>query len=178
MLTKLVVAGMVSVAILAATAPSRGAHAQYPPPNGNCVITTSASAVAAGGSVTITVTVRDASGNPQSGVPVPVNITRQPGSDASLTLGNSTTDANGKVQGTLKLGATGGSVEVTASPPGMSCKATVTVGTTTVASEVGLPNTGEGSSAGGAGSMLWISLALAAAGAFVAGVAIRRTSRG
>lgn len=177
MLTKLVVAGMVSVAILAATAPTRGARAQYPPPNGNCVITTSASAVASGGSATVTVTVRDGNGNPQANVPVPVNITRQPAADASLTLGNSTTDANGVVTGTLKLGTTGGSVEVTASPAGMSCKATVTVGTTTVAPEVALPNTGAGSSSGGTASIIWVTLAVAAAGAFVAGIGLRRTSR-
>ena len=177
MRTKLIVAGMVSVAILAATAPSRGAHAQYPPPNGNCVIVTSASASAPGGSVNVTVTVRDGNGNPSANVPVPVNVTRQPGTDASVTVGSSTTNASGVVSGTLKVGTTGGAIDVTASPAGMSCKATVTVGASAVASEVALPNTGAGSSSGGTSSIVWASLMLAVAGAFVAGMGLRRTSR-
>jgi hypothetical protein len=177
MLMKLFVAGMVSVAILAATAPARGARAQYPPPTGNCVIVTSASAVASGGSVTVTVTVRDGNGNPVANIPVPVNITRQPGTDASITLVNSTTDANGQVTGTLYVGTTGGQVEVTASPAGLSCKATVTVGTITTAPGVLLPSTGAGIGSGRALSAIGVSLSLAAAGAFVAGIGLRRRSR-
>ena len=177
MLTRLIVAGTVSVAILAAWAPARGANAQYPPPNGNCVIVTSASAAVQGGSVTVTVTVRDGNGNPQANVPVPVNVTRQPGSSASVTMDSSTTDASGTVRGTLHVGTTGGTVEVTASPAGMSCKATVTLGTTTVAPQVALPATGAAHEPDNIGSTLWASVALAAAGAFVAGVGFRRTSR-
>ena len=177
MLTKLVVAGMVSVAILTATAPTRGAHAQYPPPTGNCVIVTSASSAAAGGSVDVTVTVRDGNGNPSANVPVPVNVTRQPGADASVTVGSSTTDASGAVSGALNVGTTGGAIDVTASPAGMSCKATVTVGTAAVAREVALPNTGAGSSPNGNAAFVWVSLIFGAAGALVAGMSLRRRSR-
>jgi hypothetical protein len=177
MFVKLVSAGIISMAILAATVATQSAHAQYPPPTGNCVIVTSASSAAAGGAVQVTVTVRDGNGNPSANVPVPVSVTRQPGGDASVTVGNSTTDASGSVSGTLNVGTTGGAVDVTASPEGISCAATVTVGESAIAPEVALPNTGVEASSGGPGALLWASLALAAAGALVAGFGLGRTAK-
>jgi len=174
MLTKLIVAGIVSVAILAATAPARGVHAQYPPPTGNCVIVTSATSAAPGSTVTVTVTVRDSNGNPSPNVPVPLNVTRQPGGDASVTPGSATTDANGMVSGTLKVGTTGGAIDVTASPAGFSCKASVTTGTSTVASDVALPNTGAGDTTGSSTASVVLASLMLTAGAAVAAVGLRR----
>jgi hypothetical protein len=177
MFMKLVSAGITSMAILAATAATNGVHAQYPAPTGNCVIETSASSAAAGGSVQVTVTVRDGNGNPSANVPVPVNVTRQPGADASVAFPNATTDANGSVSGTLNVGTTAGAVDVTANPAGMSCAATVTVGQSASAPEVALPNTGAGTASGGSEFILWAAMALAGAGALVAGFGLGRTAK-
>ena len=175
MLRKLVVAGIVSVAVLGAMVFTQGAHAQYPPPVGNCVIVTSATSAVAGGSVNVTVTVRDGNGNLQSGVPVPLNVTRQPGTGASVNPSSGTTNTNGVVTGVLNVGPTGGAVDVTASPAGMSCSATVTVGAQAVESQVALPNTGTGAGAGSATPILLASILLAAAGAVAAGIGLRRS---
>lgn len=175
MLMKLVVAGVVSVAVLTVAVSTRGAHAQYPPPVGNCVIVTSGTSAPGGGSVNVTVTVRDGNGNLQSGVAVPLNVTRQPGTGASVTPPSGTTDASGVVTGVLNVGSTAGAVDVTASPAGMSCSATVTVGTQAVESQVALPNTGTGGSAADATTILFASILLLAAGAVVAGIGLRRS---
>jgi hypothetical protein len=175
MLTKLTIAGMISVAVLAAASRAGSVSAQYPPPTGNCVITTSATTSAPGSTVTITVTVRDENGNPVANVPVPLSITKQPGNDASVTAGSTTTDAQGKVTGTLNLGSTGGIVEVTATASGVACSASVTAGTAAVAPAVALPSTGAGAIAGGDAMPRGIvAMLLAGIGAVVAGAAVRR----
>ena len=179
MLTRLTIAGMISVAVLAATVHAAGVSAQYPPPTGNCVITTSATAGAPGSTVTVTVTVRDSNGNPAANVPVPLNVTKQPGTGASVTPANATTDASGVATGTLTLGSTGGLVEVTASPSGVSCKASVTAGTAAVAAGVNLPSTGDGATASSTAlPHLLAALLLAGAGAVVVGAGLRRSARG
>jgi len=178
MLTKLTIAGMISVAVLAAASRAGSVSAQYPPPTGNCVITTSATTSAPGSTVTITVTVRDENGNPVANVPVPLNITKQPGNDASVTAGSTTTDAQGKVTGTLKLGSASGIVEVTATASGVSCSASVAAGAAAVLPEVALPSTGTGATAAGAAMPRGIAaMLLAGIGMVAAGAVIRRTAK-
>lgn len=178
MLTKLTIAGMISVAVLAAAGRASSVSAQYPTPNGNCVITTLATASGIGSSIDITVTVRDENGNPLANVPVPLSITNQPGSDASVAAGSTTTDASGKITGKLNLGSTGGLVEVTATASGLSCRATVSAGTSAVASDVNLPNTGTGTStAGDALPDGLVATLLAGMGAAAAGAALRRRAK-
>jgi hypothetical protein len=175
MFTKLAIAGMLSVAVMAATVHAGSVSAQYPPPTGNCVILTSATAGAPGSTVNVTVTLRDGNGNPIVGAPVPLNVTKQPGTGASVAPISPSTNASGVATGTLTLGSTGGVVEVTASPSGVSCRASVTAGTAAVAADVALPNTGDGATA--SSSMLGQVLAammLAGFGIATAGVGLRR----
>jgi len=180
MFTKLTVAGMISVAVLALVARTGTGtvSAQYPPPNGNCVATVSAATAAPGGSVIVTVTVRDVNGNPLANVPVPLSITQQPGNDASIVPGATTTDANGQVTGTLNVGTASGVVEVSASASGVACRASVVNGRGEVASQVGLPNTGTGAAAGDlVMPSALLAIVLAGFGTVVAGVALRRADR-
>lgn len=181
MLTKLTVAGMISIAVLAAVARTETGtvQAQYPPPNGNCVATTSAATAAPGGSVIVTVTVRDVDGKPLANVPVPLVVSQQPGGDASIVPGATTTDANGQVTGTLNVGTASGVVEVSATASGVACRASVVNGKGEVAARVDLPNTGTGATAGGAAMPSRLALImLAGIGAVAAGAALRRSVRG
>ncbi|MBI5285044.1 MAG: hypothetical protein HY874_08125 [Chloroflexi bacterium] len=181
MLTKLTVAGMISIAVLAAVARTETGtvSAQYPPPSGNCVILTSATTATPGGSVNVTVTVRDVDGKPLANVPVPLVISQQPGGDASIVPGATTTDANGQVTGTLNVGTASGVVEVSATASGVACRASVVSGKGEVAARVDLPNTGTGPTAGdGVMPSGLLAILLAGLGTVVAGAALRRSERG
>ena len=176
MFTKLTIAGTIAAGILfAATAHAGSVRAQYPPPQGNCVVTTSATTQATGGSVTVTVTVRDATGNPVANTPVTLAVTKQPGSGATITPASGSTNASGQISGTLNVGNAAGAVEVTATPADTSCRASVVSGQGAVAAEVALPNTGDGASVGGASTaMLALIGALAVGGSLAAAAGLRR----
>jgi hypothetical protein len=175
MFSKLTIAGLISSAVLVAAFHAGGAHAQYPAPNGNCSVATSATTTNANGSVTLTVTVRDVNGNLASNQAVTLQVTKQPGSDATVTPNSGVTNAQGQITATLHSGSKAGVVEVSASPASTGCAASVVVGSGEVASEVNLPNTGTGATAGGDSPFAPIALAVALAGAALMGAgALRR----
>lgn len=178
MFTRLSIAGIAAALLLVAATHVNSASAQYPPPSGNCAITVAAAQAAPGGSAAVTVTVRDVNGNPVANSPVTVTITSQPGNDASLAMNGATTDANGVLGGTLHVGSTAGSVKIGATPSGNACSAEVVVGQGQVASQVNLPNTGTGPAGNEAPSALIALLLVAGAAVVLAGVGVRRMSRG
>ncbi|HYM15556.1 MAG TPA: Ig-like domain-containing protein [Dehalococcoidia bacterium] len=178
MFTRLSIAGIAAALLLVVAAHANSASAQYPPPSGNCAITIAAAQAAPGGSAPVTVTVRDVNGNPVPNSPVSVTITSQPGTDASLAMNGAATDANGVVTGTLHVGTTAGSVKIGATPSGNACSAEVVVGQGQVAAQVNLPNTGTGPGANGAPSVLIALLVAAGSAVAVAGLGVRRMSRG
>ena len=174
MIGKLTVCAALAAAIVAVATQRSSVSAQYPPPTGNCVISSSASTAIPGSSVAITVTVRDASGTPVANVAVPLSVASQPGSDASVATGSSATNASGQLPGTLNVGTTSGVVVVTASPAGTSCSASVVTGAGEVAGAVTLPNTGSGASGTPVPAAGLAVIALGGAGVIAAAVAMRR----
>lgn len=174
MLTRIAVAAA-SIALLAAVG-APGAHAQYPPPSGNCALTTSVTTAAVNGTGTVTVIVRDANGAAVAGVPVSLAVTKQSGAGASVTPATATTDSAGKITATLNVGANAGQVEVTATAAGVSCRGSVVVGSGDVSGSVRLPNTGTGFVANDDTPMLGLVLLIGDAVA-LGGVARRRTAR-
>lgn len=149
MLTKLTIGGVVAVAVMLAAPHAVRVSAQYPLPQGNCVISTSATTTDPHGTVGLSVKVVDINGNPVSGVPAALSISRQPGGDASLTANGSATDASGVVSGALAAGASAGVIGIGARTDAVSCSASVVVGAGAVLAAVNLPDTGAGSNAGG-----------------------------
>ena len=165
---------------MAVTAGSMGGSlavvsAQYPPPVGNCVVVASATATDEGGTVKLTITVRDLDGNVVAGEPVTLTVTSQPGGDASVMADASATDANGVVTATLNAGSTPGVVEVTATTAEVSCRASVTVQGGEVEGVVELPETGGGTpAASGAEGTLLLALA---GGSLLVAMGLRRRAR-
>lgn len=165
MFTKIAIGGlMTGVAAVAVALHSGRAMAQYPVPQGSCVITTSAAVVDPRAAVSVGATVLDVNGNPVPGVVADISLSRQPGSDAALSGSGGTTDAAGVVAAQLDAGSTGGVIGLTARTDAVSCSATVVVGDGAVLGAVSLPDTGTGSAAGGD--------SLAAFGAFLLGIAV------
>lgn len=161
MLGRMLVALMLPVAGLAAMVGV--ASAQYPPPVGNCVVTTTAAATDEGGSVRVTVTVRDLDGKVVSGEPVAVSITAQPGSGASVVADATATDVNGVVMATLNVGSAAGVVTVQALAEDVSCSGSVSVVGGEVQPEViAPPDTGFGPGASNGSSVPVAGLAFAA----------------
>jgi len=93
--------------------------AQYPPPSGAAsldgTLEGSSATASLGGSVALTLTVVDTSGNPAAGKTCTLHIYSQPGTDASVTQDSTATDSAGVITGTLYVGTTAGTVEVRAS---------------------------------------------------------------
>jgi hypothetical protein len=184
MFSRLAILGTASVMILIALTHAGGVSAQYPPPSGNCTLTIDATQVESGGTAGVTVTVLDAFSHPKAGATVNVQVSTQPGSDASVDMDSTTTDANGKVTGTLHVGTSPGVVYLTANAEGSSCGAQVVVtappatpGATPqaqVAAEVSLPNTGTGTSAGSMSITMLLVLAAAGVAVIAGGVGTRR----
>ena len=175
---RLAILGTASALVLIAFTHAGSVSAQYPPPNGNCTLSIDATQVSPGGTAGVTVTVLDAASNPKGGVAVTVQVSGQPGSDASVNMNSATTGANGKVTGTLHVGTAGGVVKLTANQEGGNCGAQVVVGQGEVAPEVNLPNTGSGTNADGPSKGLLALLALVGGAVIAVGVGMRRTSRG
>ena len=168
-------AGAVIAAALVFAAYGGVASAQYPPPEGNCVLSLSSTTVPPGGSAGVTVTVRDVNGNPLANTNVTLSITKQPGAGASVTPASATTDANGMVTATVNAGTTGGVIEVTASAPNVKCSGSLAAGSSAV-EVVAAPNTGTGDASRRAGaSPLAAALVLLAAGGAAVALAAART---
>ena len=180
MLIKLAVGGLMVVAAVMGIASRVGtASAQYPPPTGSCVLTVSATTINVNGTVEVVVTVLDVNGKPAAGVPIDLVVSRQPGTDASISGNASATDSNGQVRGTLNVGTASGTVTVTASTADVSCAGTVVVGQEAVLGQVVLPNTGGGSGSAGDASGVLAAFLLGAAGlaSVAAGANWRRRRR-
>ena len=178
MLLKLLIAALMSSAMVAVASHARGAQAQYPPPNGNCTVSTSATTTESNGSVTVTVTVRDVNGKVAPNQAVTLKISKQPGTGASVTPDSGVTNAQGQITATLHSGTVAGAVEVSASPADTACAASVVVGSGDVASQVNLPNTGTGTTAADGSPVGAVALAVATAGIALMGAsALRRRTR-
>jgi hypothetical protein len=170
MLARLSVVATMALASLGASLAV--ASAQYPPPVGNCVVIADATATDVGGSVNLTVTVRDLDGLTVAGEPVTLSVTNQPGSGATVQPTSATTDANGVVIADLNVGTTAGVVEITVTTAEVSCRASVSVQGGEVGGAVELPETGSGPVAG-LGLEGFAALAFSA-GSLLVGVGIRR----
>ena len=173
MIGRLTVCAALTAATLA-LATQGSVFAQYPPPNGNCVISSSASTAIPGSSVGLTVTVRDASGAPMANVAAPLSVASQPGNDASVSANSSATNASGQLSGTLNAGTAPGVIVVTASPSGTSCSASVVTGAGQVAAAVALPNTGTGPDGTTGSGARFAVITLAGVAGLAAAAAMRR----
>jgi hypothetical protein len=107
---------VVVLAVVAALIGSLSAKetAAYPQPAGSATLTGSSTTVSVGGSTVLTLTVVDSSGDPVEGKSCELYISSQPGTDAAVTQDSTATDASGVITGSLYVGTTLGTVEVTA----------------------------------------------------------------
>jgi hypothetical protein len=107
---------VVVLAVVAALIGSLSAKetAAYPQPAGSATLTGSSTTVSVGGSTVLTLTVVDSSGDPVEGKSCELYISSQPGTDAAVTQDSTATDASGVITGTLYVGTTPGTVNVTA----------------------------------------------------------------
>jgi len=154
------------------------ASAQYPPPSGSCAAVTSATISVPGGSVDLTVTVRDANGNPTPNATVEVRIVRQPAGGATLDPSSGVSDANGQFKTKLTLGSGTGTVEVAVDCGDVETSVSVVSGA--VAEVVAPPDTGFGPAGDDNALLRWSLMLAAGAGTLfvVAGArAIRRNGR-
>jgi hypothetical protein len=174
---RLIVAGALgAAAMLVAFAGS--ASAQYPPPSGSCAAVSSATISVPGGSVELTVTVRDANGNPTPNANVEVRVVRQPAGGATLNPASGVSDANGQFKTTLTLGSGTGTVEVAVDCGDVETSVSVVAGA--VAQQVAPPQTGFGPGGDDDSLLRWSLMLAAGAGTLfiIAGArAIRRNSR-
>ena len=89
--------------------------AAYEQPTGSATLTGSSTTVSVGGTAALTLTVVNSAGNPWANKSCELYIFSQPGTDASIIPQDSTkTDANGVLTGSLYVGTTLGTVQVTA----------------------------------------------------------------
>jgi len=95
-----------------------------------------------GDDVTIDVTVLDAAGDPVADTDCTVSITSQPGTDASVTTPDVTTDADGTASATVNVGNTSGTVEVKVDCGGVT--ALVSLVAAEAAPPASLPSAGTG----------------------------------
>ena len=108
---------VVALAVVAALIGSLSVKetAAYGQPTGSATLTGSSTTVSVGGSTELTLTVVNSAGNPWAGKSCELRIFSQPGTDASIIPQDSTkTDANGVLTGSLYVGTTLGTVQVTA----------------------------------------------------------------
>jgi hypothetical protein len=171
--------GRLFLACAASTAMLFAAHAgtasaQYPPPSGSCAAVSSTTISVPGGSVDLTVTVRDSSGNPLPGANVVVTIISQPAGGATLDPATGISDANGQFKTKLTLGSGTGTVEVA-----VDCgevETSVSVVSEAVAEVLVPPQTGFGPLSDDRSLLSW-SLMLATGAAVLFVVAGVRTMR-
>jgi hypothetical protein len=107
---------VVALAVLAALIGSLSAKetAAYPQPSGSVTLSGSSTNVSVGGTAELTLTVVNSAGNPIAGKSCELYISSQPGTDASIIQDSATTGADGVITGSLYVGTTRGTVEVTA----------------------------------------------------------------
>jgi hypothetical protein len=140
-----------------------------------------------GETVSISVDVQGANGDPVAGELCTFSIASQPGTDASVDAGPVTTDANGGASTTLNVGSTAGTIEVAAQCGDVSASVSVVASAAEAPAQppASLPNSGSGGylNQTGPARVLLISL-LGALGVTLAGGGImaarqrRRLGRG
>jgi len=175
MLTKLTVGGVVGAAAMLVAPHAVRVSAQYPPPEGSCVISISATKTDPHGNVDVSVKVLDINGKPVLGVPTSLSISRQPSSDAVLTANRSATDGSGVVTGALAAGASAGVVEIAARTDAVSCAASLVVGEGSLLAAVNLPDTGTGATADDESPATLAAFLLGTLGMVVVALALRRS---
>jgi hypothetical protein len=107
---------VVALAVVAALIGSLSVKetAAYGQPTGSVTLSGSSTTVSVGGSTELTLTVVNSAGNPWAGKSCELYISSQPGTDASIIQDSATTGENGVITGSLYVGTTLGTVEVTA----------------------------------------------------------------
>jgi hypothetical protein len=181
MFTRLTIGGLVAAAAVTLLgARAGGVRAQYPPPEGSCTIATSSTTPDPHSSVAVAVTVLDINGNAVPGVATGLSISRQPGTDASLSGIAPATDSSGVAKGALQVGTSSGVIGLSAHTDVVFCAATVVVGQGAVLAAVNLPDTGTGPATHGDASAALVALVMGSLGIVAVGSALnwRRARHG
>ena len=107
---------VVTLAVVAALIGSLSVKetAAYGQPTGSATLSGSSTTVSVGGSTELTLTVVNSAGNPWAGKSCELYISSQPGTAASIIQDSATTGEDGVITGSLYVGTTLGTVEVTA----------------------------------------------------------------
>ena len=145
--------------------------AAYPQPTGSATLSGSSTTVSVGGSTELTLEVVNSAGSPVAGKSCELYISSQPGTDASITQDSATTDAGGVITGTLYVGTTRGTVEITANCGNLFAGLSVVAGTAAAPPQapvepgfIALPPTGVGPATDGETYGLGLIIALLAGG--------------
>jgi hypothetical protein len=145
--------------------------AAYPQPTGSATLTGSSTTVSVGGSTELTLALVDSAGSPVAGKSCELYISSQPGTDASVTQDSTTTDAGGVITGTLYVGTTRGTVEITANCGNLFAGLSVIAGAAVAPPQapvepgrITMPPTGVGPAADGETYGLGLIIALLAGG--------------
>ena len=180
---------VVALAVLAALIGSLSAKetAAYPQPSGSVTLSGSSTNVSVGGTAELTLTVVNSAGNPIAGKSCELYISSQPGTDASIIQDSATTGADGVITGSLYVGTTLGTVEVTANCGNLFAGLSVVVAGAAAPPQapvglapIAMPPTGVGPAADGEAYGLGLIIALLAGGSLTlaAGSVLFRRARG
>ena len=168
---------------LGGAATTIGLETDVPPP-GAVTVAASDSTPTVGATVTVSVTVVDANGDPVGDADCTFSVVSQPGTDASVDDAPVTTDSAGNASISLNVGSTAGTIEVQADCGGITASVSVVAGTSTGTSSGGgggeaaappasLPDTGSGGVVDEGQSLRGIFVALLAGfGVMLAGTGI------
>ena len=173
---------------LGGAATTIGLETDVPPP-GAVTVAASDPTPTVGATVTVSVTVVDANGDPVGDADCTFSVVSQPGTDASVDGAPVTTDSAGNASTSLNVGSTAGTIEVQADCGGITASVSVVAGTSTGASDGGggeaaappasLPDTGSGGVVDEGRSLRGIFVALLAGfGVMLAGTGIFVGRRG
>jgi hypothetical protein len=161
--------------------------AAYPAPAGSATLSGSSTSVSVGGSTELTLALVDSTGSPVAGKSCDLYISSQPGTDASVIQDSATTGADGVITGSLYVGTTRGTVEVTANCGNLFAGLSVIAGAAVAPPQapvepgfIALPPTGVGPAADGETYGLGLIIALLAGGSLTlaAGSVLFRRARG
>ena len=172
---------------LGGAATTIGLETDIPPP-GAVTVAASDSTPTVGETVTVSVTVVDANGDPVGDADCTFSIASQPGTDDSVDGAPVTTDSAGNASTSLNVGSTAGTIEVQADCGGITASVSVVAGTSSggggeaapppaslpdAAPPASLPDTGSGGVVDDGQSMRAIVIALLAGfGVMLAGAGI------
>ncbi len=163
---------VVALAVVAALIGSLSVKetAAYGQPTGSVTLSGSSTTASVGGTVALTLTVVNSAGSPWAGKSCELYISSQPGTAASVTQDSATTGADGVITGSLYVGTTLGTVEVTANCGNLFAGLSVVVGVAAPPQApvepgpIAMPPTGVGPAADGETYGLGLIIALLAGG--------------